>query len=118
MLSEDILQHQPLFSSIDSLVSLPYAKVVNQTFENIFKNSNNSTLLSRRAQCELRALYLHMLSASQGHSESYLRVGDALYYGLAGVNSDKAEAAEYYQFAADMKHTHAIFNLGMMHEIG
>ena len=51
----------------------------------------------RRHQCELRALYLYTTSARQGHAESYLRVGDAHYYGLGGLPVDRFEAANYYQ---------------------
>ena len=51
----------------------------------------------RRQQCELRALYLYTTSARQGHAESYLRVGDAHYYGLGGLPVDRFEAANYYQ---------------------
>ena len=68
--------------------------------------------------CTFRALALYGLSAGQGNSEAYLRLGDIFYYGLAGLERDKQEAAYYYQHAADLRHTHAIFNLGIMHEVG
>ena len=54
----------------------------------------------RRQQCELRSLYLYTTSARQGHAESYLRVGDAHYYGLGGLPVDRFEAANYYQVCA------------------
>ncbi len=38
--------------------------------------------------------------------------GDFYYYGQAGLPSSHLEAAIYYQRAADLKHTQAIFNLG------
>lgn len=40
------------------------------------------------------------------------------YYGMGGLPSNKKNAALYYQMAADMRHTHAMFNLGLMHEAG
>jgi TPR repeat protein len=40
------------------------------------------------------------------------------YYGLGGLLSNKRNAALYYQMAAEMRHTHAMFNLGFMHEAG
>jgi TPR repeat protein len=71
-----------------------------------------------RANCELRGMFLLGLSAQQQNAEAYLRVGDIHYYGSAGMARDKVEAAVYYQMAADLRHTHAIFNLGIMHEAG
>ena len=71
-----------------------------------------------REACEARAMVLFALSASQGNAESYLRVGDFYYYGSAGLQRDKFEAAVFYQMAADLRNTHAIFNLGIMHEAG
>ena len=61
---------------------------------------------------------MYTLSARQGNAESYLRVGDSYYYGLGGMTPNKQEAASFYQLAAEMRHTQAIFNLGMMHEFG
>ena len=75
------------------------------------------TALLREA-CQARAMVLFALSASQGNAESYLRVGDFYYYGSAGLQRDKFEAAVFYQMAADLRNTHAIFNLGIMHEVG
>jgi TPR repeat protein len=68
--------------------------------------------------CELRAIYLYGLSADQGASDSYLRMGDIHYYGSKRLPSNKKEAANYYQIAANMHHTHALFNLGVMHQAG
>lgn len=71
-----------------------------------------------REACEARSLVLFALSASQGNAESYLKVGDFYYYGSAGLERNKFEAAVFYQMAADLRNTHAIFNLGIMHEAG
>ncbi len=61
---------------------------------------------------------MYGMSASQGNSDAYLRVGDFHYYGKAGIPQDKYTASQYYQIAADMKNSHAIFDLGVMYEIG
>ena len=74
--------------------------------------------VSRHADCQSRALAMYGLSAGQGNAEAYVRIGDFYYYGLGKLNRDKREAAELYQSAADLHHTHAIFNLGVMHEVG
>lgn len=73
---------------------------------------------SNKTECEKRALSLHLQSAGQGNGEAVLRVGDYFYYGQAGLRRDKRTAATYYQMAADFRQTHALFNLGLMHEIG
>jgi TPR repeat protein len=69
-------------------------------------------------ECEKRALALYAHSAHQGTGTAYLKVGDFHYYGLGGLSRDKSEAARYYKIAADMKNTHALFNLGIMHQTG
>ena len=71
-----------------------------------------------KANCEARALALFAVSASQISPESFLRVGDCFYYGCGGLVRDRVEAAAFYQLAADLRNTHAIFNLGIMHEVG
>eukprot|EP01041_Mallomonas_annulata_P002981 gene2981-5852_t len=73
---------------------------------------------SNKTECEKRALALYLQSASQGNSDALLKVGDLYYYGSAGLAVNKKEAAVYYQLAADLRNTHALFNLGLMHEIG
>lgn len=69
---------------------------------------------------EARALTLFDLSAQQGNSEAFMQLGDFYYYQRAGLvqAERKREAAEFYQKAADLHHTQAIFNLGIMHEVG
>jgi len=46
-------------------------------------------------------------------------MGDMYYYQRAGLTypGRKKEAAEFYQRAADLHHTQAIFNLGIMYEV-
>jgi len=94
------------------------------------KKVNTSTTLSddgsqlyqllpnNQVDCEARALALFAVSAQQGNAEAFLRVGDCYYYGCGGLSRDKVEAAMFYQLAADLRNTHAIFNLGLMHEGG
>lgn len=69
------------------------------------------------AECSSRAMALYALSAAQGYAESFLRLGDYYYYGVA-IAKNKILAAGYYQQAANLKNTQAIFNLGLMHEAG
>lgn len=73
---------------------------------------------NRYRDSEARALNLYALSAGQGNADAHLRLGDFHYYGLGWLEVDKLEAASFYQNAADLHHTHAIFNLGVMHETG
>jgi TPR repeat protein len=81
-------------------------------------NGEESTQMDRsKIACEVRSLLLLSLSAAQGSPDAYLRVGDMLYYGKAGIEGDKASAARYYMLAADLRNSHAIFNLGLMHEV-
>ena len=68
---------------------------------------------SKRSDCESISLSFYGLSASQSNSESYLRIGDFYYYGKAGLLEDKLKASRFYQLAADLRNTHAIFNLGI-----
>jgi TPR repeat protein len=73
----------------------------------------------RLEQCEARALTLFDLSAQQGNAEAYIQLGDFYYYQRAGLRqaTRKKDAASFYQKAADLHHTQAIFNLGIMHEV-
>lgn len=73
----------------------------------------------RMILCERRALTLFDLSAQQGNSEAFIQLGDFYYYQRAGLlqAERKKEAAQFYQKAADLHHTQAIFNLGIMHEV-
>lgn len=84
----------------------------------VISSGINTLPNSRKADNEARALILYAVSAAQGNAESFLRLGDCYYYGCAGLSRDKVEAAMFYQLAADMRNTHAIFNLGLMHEAG
>lgn len=74
---------------------------------------------ARMRLCEARALTLFDLSAQQGNAEAFIQLGDFYYYQRAGLvqAERKKEAAEFYQKAADLHHTQAIFNLGIMHEV-
>lgn len=69
-------------------------------------------------ESELRALHLYSLSSAQGNVEAFLFMGDIHYYGRAGHEADKAAAVTNYQAGADLRHPHALFNLGLMYEIG
>lgn len=74
---------------------------------------------SSRVESETRALILFDLSASQGNSDSSLMLGDLYYYNRAGLVGEdvRRQAAGFYRQAAELRHTHAIFNLGLMHEV-
>lgn len=94
-------------------------KKLGGTGDNAVKQTQpHKSNLTRAQECQLRGLYMYTLSARQGNAESYLRVGDSYYYGMGGMTPNKQEAAGFYQLAAEMRHTQAIFNLGMMHEFG
>lgn len=73
----------------------------------------------RTQLCETRALTLFDLSAQQGNAEAFVQMGDMYYYRKAGLAywTRKKQAAEFYQKAADLHHTQAIFNLGIMYEV-
>jgi len=71
-----------------------------------------------KKDCEERSLALYGLAALIGNAEARLRIGDFFYYGMGYLRSNKKEAAIRYQSAADQRNTHALFNLGLMHEIG
>lgn len=90
--------------------------VINRSISNIVYSTGTEQI--PYADCELRALSLYELSAAQGNAESLLQIGDIHYYGKSGFRVNKADAAWFYQMAADLRHTHAIFNLGLMHEAG
>ena len=67
---------------------------------------------------QARALSLYRQSAILGNADSFRKMGDLHYYGKGGLNQDKHEASLLYQLAADYGLTHAMFNLGVMHEMG
>lgn len=69
-------------------------------------------------QLEARAMSLYRQSALMGNSGSFRKMGDMHYYGRGGLVADKHEAALHYQLAADYGQTHAMFNLGVMHQMG
>jgi TPR repeat protein len=85
-------------------------------------SSNSSSLLLykdvQKLECDIRALSLFSLSASQGNSDSFVQIGDFYYYRFSHYNQSRMIAATYYQKAADLHNTQGIFNLGLMHEIG
>ena len=81
--------------------------------------ANGSIALDlHKYDCDARALSLFSLSAAQGNSDSYVQMGDFYYYRFASFDQSRRIAATYYQKAADLHNTQAIFNLGLMHEIG
>lgn len=114
-------QHGQVLSAEESAPSLPTATPNSDMTLLIGHVSNTSGWLAQagsKANSEARALALYAVSASQTSAESFLRVGDCFYYGCGGLSKDRREAAVFYQLAADLRNTHAIFNLGIMHEIG
>lgn len=73
---------------------------------------------SDHISCDTRSLVLYGLSAVQGNPDAFTRMGDFYYYGKAGIVRSKQIAVRYYQLAASQRHAHAIFNLGLMYEMG
>jgi len=93
----------------------------NITNNNTSLPTNDSIQLSNyrtSVHCDLRSLQFYSLSSDQRNSDSYIRIGDLYYYGLAGLSPNKPEAAVFYQKSADLKLTHAIFNLALMYQFG
>ena len=109
-----LLQGKQIWGISRSKPDLGASVVGGDTFDSTRSDTNFST----KANCESRALALYAVSAAQSCSESFLRVGDCFYYGCGGLSVDKVEAAIHYQLAGDLKNAHAIFNLGLMHEVG
>ena len=95
---------------VDSLNSLSLYLPEESAWSDIYSDNGLS--------CDARALLFYGLSAFQGNPNAYLRVGDFHYYGKAGIAQDKASAVKYYQLAANQRYSHAIFNLGLMYEVG
>lgn len=81
-------------------------------------NSSNLMHSGLRVGSESIALHLYSLSSAQGNVEAFLQIGDIYYYGRAGLKPDKHAAVTSYQAGADLRHPHALFNLGLMYEIG
>eukprot|EP01038_Epipyxis_sp_PR26KG_P010471 gene10471-14070_t len=102
---------------LDAITSQPVKESV-ATLHRLIEQTKQTKKSINDIDCETRSLMLFGLSASQGNSESYLKLGDFYYYELAKLEKNRAEAALYYQKAADLKHTQAVFNLGMMYESG
>jgi SEL1 protein len=75
-------------------------------------------LLSSSLACQALAVRYYRHASKQGNAEASLKVGDAYYYGSAGLPVDFAKAAKYYQTAAEARQPQAMFNLGLMHQYG
>ena len=56
--------------------------------------------------------------SDKAEADALYRQGDDTYYGRAGVKQDDTKAAELYRKAADLGHTGAMNNLGLMYEVG
>lgn len=92
-----------------------WSKLLN--FTKIFGNSDADHKYSK-ADCEERAMSLYALSALQNSGESYTKIGDMFYHGLGALDVDEKMALNYYKVAAALKHTNALFSVGLMHEFG
>ena len=66
---------------------------------------------------DARALYLWKLSADQGHAPARVKLGDYHYYGR-GTEVNYVAAAHEYQQAVTQRNAQAMFNLGVMHQMG
>jgi len=60
----------------------------------------------------VKAVYLFMKAAEQGHSKAMYNLG-ICYYDGHGVNQDQAESARWYEKAAMLGHAMAQFNIAM-----
>lgn len=88
------------------------------TLSKLLFPTHSSSHLYSKADCESRAMTLYAQSAMQGSGESYAKLGDMFYYGMAWLDSDKGIALEFYKVAAGQGYTNAIFSVGLMHEFG
>eukprot|EP00624_Nannochloropsis_granulata_P005394 evm.model.NODE_38125_length_9451_cov_24.548725.3 len=75
-------------------------------------------LLSSPLACQALAVRYYRHASRQGNAEASLKVGDAYYYGSAGLPVDFSKAAKYYQSAAEARQPQAMFNLGLLHQYG
>lgn len=106
-----------LNARFNNFESLPFDSQSQVQFSNItFPLYSHKSSINQ--ECLSRALSLYGLSASQQNSHSFVLLGDFFYYGKANLSSQSSLAAIYYSKAADLKNTQAIFNMGIMHEIG
>jgi SEL1 protein len=78
---------------------------------------NENDLPHDDPQSQLKALEYYMLSAEQGNSFSYLKLGDMFFDGV-GTEQSFPKAVIAYQRAGDMGQAQALFNLGYMHQAG
>ncbi|CDF41025.1 Sel1-repeat containing protein [Chondrus crispus] len=72
------------------------------------------TGLADRSDVVEEALELYQMSASQGYSDSLVRVGDLVF----GESQDYPRAASAYERAVKQRNPEAMFNLGWMHARG
>jgi len=75
-------------------------------------------LLSSSLACQALAIRYYRHASRQGNADASLKVGDAYYYGSAGLPVDFSKAAKYYQSAAEARQPQAMFNLGLLHQYG
>jgi TPR repeat protein len=73
---------------------------------------------SQEIQNEKKAFNFYQLAAGQLSSKAYLKLGDYLYYGKAGLEVNYISAAACYSMATNLKNGQAAFNLGTMHHLG
>lgn len=121
--NDDISLRQPLDRKPLEVVTALHESDISRRDISAVDSASNSTSLRLaqagvKANCQMRALSLYAVSASQTSAESFLRVGDCFYYGCGGLSRDRVEAAVFYQLAADLRNAHALFNLGIMHQAG
>jgi TPR repeat protein len=119
----DVSSGQPIERQSWKLMSTSHENGISSSDISAVDSESNSTSLrlaqaGAKANCQMRALSLYAVSASQTSAESFLRVGDCFYYGCGGLSRDRVEAAVFYQLAADLRNAHALFNLGIMHQAG
>ena len=109
----DQLNYPMNFASSDEYLVLKFPSLVPH-----YDPSRNEASHIDHISCDVRSLLFYGSSAVQGNTDAFIRVGDFFYYGRAGMVRNKPNAVRFYQLAASQRHGHAIFNLGMMYEIG
>eukprot|EP00903_Cladosiphon_okamuranus_P018769 g17268.t2 len=67
---------------------------------------------------ETMAVRLHVLAALKGQMVSFLAIGDAFFYGKAGLPRDSVSACWWFARASSSGIVRGSYNLGFMHEHG
>jgi TPR repeat protein len=112
-------------TAISQIKARPYAAAENDHTQLVLLSNEEIKLqqerignYSQEIQNEKKAFYFYQLAAAQLSSKAYLKLGDYLYYGKAGLEVNYISAAACYSMASNLKNGQAAFNLGTMHHLG